>query len=145
MGRLTSREKATYHPPAVIRRLAKPFWHDVTRDVNRRHRTATRKKWRKEVGKKRENRTNCFGGRRRRQRGGWMEDREGKATRVWIRTGPFVPSIRDEERSRPPLAPPPRSALPSCTSGNLVASGENVSREDNEAGEGGTTRDLPGG
>lgn len=49
---LTSHEKATYHPPAVIRRLAKPFWHNVTRDVNRRHRTATRKKLRKEAGRR---------------------------------------------------------------------------------------------
>ncbi|KAM0732805.1 hypothetical protein ACS0PU_000966 [Formica fusca] len=55
------------------------------------------------------------------------------------------PRSATEGRSRPPLAHPPHSAPPSCTSGNLVASGENVSREDNEAGEGGTIRDLPSG
>lgn len=39
---VTSREKATYHPPAVIRWLAKPFStrRDVTRDVNWRQETA---------------------------------------------------------------------------------------------------------
>jgi len=61
-----------------------------------------------------------------------MGDGKREGSRVWTRPGPFVFLIRNGGRSRPPF----------CTSGNLVASGENVSREDNEAGEGGTIRDL---
>lgn len=74
-----------------------------------------------------------------------MGDGKREGTRVWSRPGPFVPLIREGGRTRPPFAHPPRFAPPSCTSGNLVASGENVSRGDNEAGEGGTIRDLLGG
>jgi len=133
---LTSHEKATYHPPAVICRLTKPFWQDVTRDVNRRQWTATRKKQRKEAGRKKKT---------KRTHESRMGDGKREGTWVWIRSGSSVPLIRDGGRSRPPFVHPLRFAPSSCTSGNLVASGENVSREDNEAGEGGTIRDLLSG
>lgn len=133
---LTSHEKATYHPPAVICRLAKPFWQDVTRDVNRRHRTATRKKQRKEAGRKKKT--------KRTTRVGW-ETGKGRELEFGSVQDPPSPLIHDGGRSRPPFVHPPRFAPSSCTSGNLVASGKNVSREDNEAGEGGTIRDLLSG
>ena len=79
---LTSHEKATYHPPAVICRLTKPFWQDVTRDVNRRQWTATRKKQRKEAGRKKKT---------KRTHESRMRDGKREGTWVWIRSGSSVP------------------------------------------------------
>lgn len=76
---LTSREEATYHPLVFICRLAKPFWHDVTRDVNRKHRTAMRKKREEGSEKKKENETPSKRGGVTRNRG--KERKHG----VWIR------------------------------------------------------------